>query len=215
MAAHEKTTTTYRYSREESEQIIFMLCKHYPGCFFEKHRRPLKKNITTDIIRDQGFDVSPEAITAAVSWYMTNFSYEQTLIAGAKRVDLEGNEVGTVTEPEAIAAQQRMTEINKKRNEQAKEAGPVRVLSQMYADGKISDDTVKKLDAPPVPPKNKTAHTAPAPEFVPLYEVLANANTVIININDPTMRTAVLKTLLDLVITKFQQVRKELEERTH
>jgi ProQ/FINO family len=71
MTAHEKTSIAYRPTRDESEEIIRMLCEHYPKCFFEEPRRrlPLKKNITTDIIKDGDFDVSPEMIGAAMEWY--------------------------------------------------------------------------------------------------------------------------------------------------
>jgi hypothetical protein len=59
--------------------------------------------------------------------------------------------------------------------------------------------------------KHKAA-AAPAPEFAPLYEALAAANTVVVGISDPIMRAAVIKASLDVVIKKFQQVRLELGE---
>jgi sRNA-binding protein len=100
MTAHEKTSIAYRPTRDESEEIIRMLCEHYPKCFFEEPRRrlPLKKNITTDIIKDGDFDVSPEMIGAAMEWYTGHIGYDYaTAITGAKRIDLEGNPVGTIT----------------------------------------------------------------------------------------------------------------------
>src|SRR5450432_3326211 len=115
-----------------------MLCKHYPACFFEKNeqRRPLKQNIVTDIIRDADFEAAPELITAAVEWYRSHISYAYATIAGAKRMDLDGNGVGTVTIEEALVARQRVDEFNAKRNAAQ---SPARILSDMHANGQISD----------------------------------------------------------------------------
>jgi hypothetical protein len=84
----------------------------------------------------------------------------------------------------------------------------------MYADHQISDDAVKKLDAPPLPRESKptvppAATVVPAPEFAKLYEILADANAVVVGISDSVMRDAIAKTLLDVVIQKFQRVRTE------
>ena len=110
-----------------------------------------------------------------------------------------------MTEAEATAARQAIAEkgttINTAKN-------PIRTLNQMYTTGKISDDGLRKVDAPMLP---RTKAATIAPELAPLYEVLGNANTAVASISDPTMRAAVLKTLLDVVITAFQQARKELD----
>ena len=92
---------TYRFSREENEDVIRKLAEKYPKCFFvdPRQRRPLKKNILADLQND-GFPAAYEPMSAAIEWYMSHFSYRYALEAGAKRVDLNGKEVGTVTEQE-------------------------------------------------------------------------------------------------------------------
>jgi sRNA-binding protein len=210
-----KTLQTSRPSRTDSENVIRMLCDSYPRCFSERQRRPLKQNITADIIRDKDFAVAPEMITAAVEWYESHISYDYAMsIAGSKRFDLDGHEVGTVTEQEALCAKQKIDEFNKKRTEQRTALSPVRVLGEMHANGQISDCAVKKLDATPMTlsptPRSKTAAPA-APEFAQLYETLAGANAAVVGISDPELRAAVAKTSLDVVIKKFQQVRSELD----
>jgi sRNA-binding protein len=192
-----------------------MLCESYPKCFFEnpKQRRPLRKDITADITKDKHFVVAPEMITAAVEWYKTHIGYDYAMsIAGAKRIDLDGKEVGTVTEQEALGAKQRIDEINRKNNERAAQSGPVKILSGMHASGRISDDAVKKLDATPMPPtsRSKTA-TAVAPEFAQLYETITAANAAVVSISDATIRAVVAKATLDAVIKKAQEIRLELE----
>jgi sRNA-binding protein len=133
-----------------------------------------------------------------------------TSTPGTKRVDLDGREVGTVTEQEALAAKQRIYEFNEKRNEQRN--SPVKVLGDMHARHQISDCAVKKLDAPPLSLTHRSSRpAATAPEFTMLYETLATANAAVAGISDPAMRGAVAKTLLDVVIKKFQEVRCELK----
>jgi sRNA-binding protein len=214
MTAHEKTTLSYRPNREANEQIIRMLCEHYPKCFFEdsRQRRPLKQKIVTDIISDQDLDVSPELITAAVDWYKSNIGYEgfAMSIPGAKRIDLNGNEVGTVTEQEALAAQQRLDDFHREKNAQS----PVRVVreTQPHPSG-LPDPVVRKLDTPaavPAPRSKAAPAAAAAPEFAPLYETLANANAAVVGISDPTMRAVVVRATLDVVSKKLEQVRSEL-----
>ena len=124
MIEHPKTTLPeyrqYPYSRYDVEEFVRMLSTHYPKCFFEegRQRRPLKLGIATNIIADKDFDANPELIAAGVDWYISHISYQISLsVAGSKRIDLDGCEVGTVTEQEAIAAQQRANEIGKKLNQ--------------------------------------------------------------------------------------------------
>jgi sRNA-binding protein len=200
---------TPRFTRDEHEQVIHMLCDHYPKCFFEdsRQRRPLKKNIAADIIKDPNFEVDPDRISAAIDWYKSHIGYDYGLATiGVKRLDLSGVEVGTVTEAEAITARQAIAE---KGSAIAAARDPVRVLKHMHTAGQVSDNGLKKVDAPMLP---KTKVAAVAPELAPLYEVLGNANTAVLPIGDPIMRAAVLKTLLDVVITTFQQARSELDE---
>ena len=165
----------------------------------------MKHDIANDIIKDKDFDVSPEMIHDAIEWYTSHVGYHHVIsIAGTKRIDLDGRPVGTVTKQEALAAHQCIKEIGEKQKR------PIKTFSDMYADHQISDDAVKKLDAPPLPSESKptvptvtavTAATATtAPEFVKLYEILADANAVVVGISDLDTRAAVAKTLLDVVI---------------
>jgi sRNA-binding protein len=213
MMEHPKTTIPYRPTRTDSENVIRMLCDHYPKCFFEdpKQRRPLKQDIATDIIADPDFNVVHEGIAAALDWYKQHIGYRGFAMsnAGARRIDLDGREVGTVTEQEAIAARQQLNDYHEERNEKAA-TSPTRILGKMRADGQISDCGVKKLDAPP-PVSARSKAAVMAPEFAALYEMLASANAAIVNITDPELRAAMAKTSLDVVIKKFQQVRSELE----
>ncbi|WP_456827178.1 ProQ/FINO family protein [Bradyrhizobium sp. USDA 4518] len=66
-----------------------------------EQRRPLKASIAADIARDDDFAVAPEMTAAAVAWYQSHVGYDYAMaVAGSKRIDLNGREVGAVTEQE-------------------------------------------------------------------------------------------------------------------
>jgi sRNA-binding protein len=201
-----------------------MLVEHYPKSFFElpSQRVPLKRNIIADILKDKDFKVAPEMLAAGLDWYINHYFYDRAEgIIGSKRFDLNGHTVAVVTEREALAARKRYGEkakLNAEREQANTPAAnttsnPVKVLNKMYADNQISDDVVKKQDAPPMH-KNKMDKTAAiaAPEFATLNEVLANANAAVLAIPDPIMKAVVFKATLDMVIKKAEQVRTELSE---
>ena len=162
----------YRYSRDEQEQVVHMLCDHYPKCFFDNpmQRRPLKKNIAADIVKDSNFQADSDRIIAAVDWYKSHISYDYALSAiGVKRIDLTGAEVGTVTEAEALEARQRAKDKGKLIAEKRSAKNPIVTLKNMHSDGKLPDDGLRKVDAPVL---HKAKATTVAPELAPLYEVL-------------------------------------------
>ena len=86
----------YKFDRQELEDCLMMLAERYPRCFSvnPRLRQPLKKNIEADLQKD-GF-ASPELISASVDWYKSHISYKYNLETGAKCLDLDGKEVGTV-----------------------------------------------------------------------------------------------------------------------
>jgi sRNA-binding protein len=139
---------SYRPDREETEDTIRLLAERYPKCFFvdPRQRRPLKKNILADLQND-GFPAAYELISAAVDWYQSHFSYQYALEAGTKRINLAGKEVGTVTAMEHLAAQKKIKEGKANLAEKDKR-NATQTLQTLYAYGRISDDHLKKLDAP-------------------------------------------------------------------
>lgn len=201
-------------SRIESENIIRMLCEHYPNTFSEKNRRPLKKDIAADITADKSFEVDHSLTRIAVDWYTSHISYQYgTAVAGSKRIDLDGKVTGTVTAPEAAAAQRRVDEYNAKKSAALLQQSPVKILNDMHKNGEISDCTMKKLDAAPVTPaKTKTTvmMEVTAAEFAALHEILAAANTAMSGIGGPPeLREAIAKAALATMAKKIQQMLSE------
>jgi sRNA-binding protein len=146
---------SYRYSREEVESAIELLSELYPKCFFldPGQRRPLKKNIETDLIRD-GIQLAHELLRAAIDWYESHFGYKLALQTGAKRIDLTGKEVGTVTELEHRAATKyvhdRKQEERERKQEQTANVVVCRIAKPAASHLSVSNSllTVKETPMP-------------------------------------------------------------------
>jgi sRNA-binding protein len=205
----------YRPTREDSEHTIRLLVDRYPKCFFAdpQQRRPLKKNILADLQKD-GVPVARELLASAVDWYRSHFGYLYALQAGAKRIDLFGKETGTVTEQEQYAAQGMIQEGKQRLGERQRNA--VETIRLLHAQGRISSDDVKKLDAPQRPQerpmKVKEVKTAPAPVLERVYEALAAADTLLAKDCD-ALRSAMAVAALLVVVKEAQRVADSLATR--
>lgn len=199
----------YQVSRDENEATIRQLANKYPKCFFEDpHQRlPLNKSIAIDLQND-GFPAAYELIVSAIAWYMKHFAYQYALQAGAKRIDLNGKEVGTVTEQEYLAAQNKIKADQQKRNERSL-GHPVKTMMPLQSSGRISDDQMRKVDAPPISPV-KAASVSPAelqvsPELTPLYEALRAANNALSATPNGELRAALASAALGVVVKEAQR----------
>lgn len=188
----------YKPTRQDSEEVIQMLVDRYPKCFFEdpKLRLPLKRTIVADLYND-GVPRARELIAGGVEWYQSHFGYLYNLQAGAKRIDLNGNEVDTVTEQEYLAAQAKI-----KAGHQGQKPSATSTVNALHAAGRITDDQVKKLDAPPLPKASKLI----APELVRLYEAVLAASTTLTGSSDPRLRAAMAAAALGVVCKEAQRV---------
>jgi sRNA-binding protein len=178
-----------------------MLADRYPRCFFDdpRQRLPLAKNLLTDLQKD-GFPVASELLTAALDWYQGHFGYLYRLQAGARRFGLDGSEVGTVTEQEQANAQKKVAEGKAK--VRSWQADPVRTLNGLHAAGRIADDQLKKLDAPPMPVRPTPTS---APELAPVYKALTEANAALASAS-ARLRSAIVAAALGVVIEEAQRV---------
>jgi sRNA-binding protein len=167
----------------------------------------LKHNIVADLQKD-GMPMAYELVAAGVEWYQSHFSYLYSLQAGAKRLDLNGAEVGTVTKQEFMAAQAKIKIGHQKLS--AKNA--TETLNALHAAGHIPDDQVRKLDAPMIPKATKTI----APELTRLYEAVVAASATLTGSSDPSLRSAMAAAALGVVCKEAQRVIDNLAvERDH
>jgi sRNA-binding protein len=192
----------YRFTREETEDTICKLAEAFPKCFFEdpQLRRPLKKNILVDL-EQAGFPAAHDLIRAALDWYESHFGYLYALHAGAKRIDLNGKEVGTVTELEQAAALKKITEGKKLRKER-NGFNATKTVAALHAAGRIPDDQLRKLDAPPMP----ITRPPTAPELKRVHEALAAAESAWTGSGDANLRAALTSAALGIVMKEAQSV---------
>jgi sRNA-binding protein len=186
----------YKFDRQELEDCLLMLAERYPRCFFvnPRLRQPLKKNIEADLQKD-GF-ASPELISASVDWYKSHISYQYNLETGAKCLDLDGKEVGTVTELEQRAARMKILEINEKMGS----LNPIRTMSNLVTARRIPEDQLKKIDAPMSRPTIQ-------PELAPLYEAILAANSAMsAPMGNSDVRAAVTAAVIRVVIAEAQRI---------
>lgn len=191
-----------RFERQELEKGIELLAEKYPKCFFvnPRMRRPLKKNIAADLQKD-GIAMATNLIDAGIDWYKSHIGYQYSLEAGAKCLDLNGREVGTVTESEHRAAQKQIQEINERMAERNL-LNPIRTASSLVATGRIPTDQLKKIDAPTM---SKTRSPV-QPELMRLYEAVLAADTAMSAVGNSNMRAAITAAVVGVVIEEAQRI---------
>jgi len=90
--------------RELATETLAILATRFPSTFtLEGSRRPLKIGIDRDLASAVA-DMSPRAIKDALRFYAGSQRYQQSLVVGAKRVDLAGAPAGIVSPEEAARA---------------------------------------------------------------------------------------------------------------
>jgi ProP effector len=183
----------YYMTRNEVEDFIQMLTDQYPKCFFTnpKLRRPIKKGIEADLEKN-GCRIPHHMIARVVEFYTGHFGYKYNLQAGAKRIDLNGKEVGTVTEQEQQSAQ---TYIKERKTQLNASADSHKVLAVSF-------------DGPPKTPK------APEPQpqtdaddpVARLQTVLESVRQAMANATEPALRNTFAIAGLEFVIAEAQQL---------
>jgi ProP effector len=90
-------------SKRRTDDVIELLATTWPECFsiYEQRRRPLKIGVHLDILAGLAGTITPAELSRALRLYVTNRIYRARLVAGAARVDLNGEVAGQVT-PEQV-----------------------------------------------------------------------------------------------------------------
>ncbi len=131
----------YRYSLDDINYAIEQLVQWYPKCFFidPEKRRPQKHTIITDLIKS-GVQLQPDLLRAAIERYQSHFGYKYSLQAGVKRIDLNGNEDGTVSEQEQHVALKYIRERKQEERERRLEENERRNASLIVETKKTTPD---------------------------------------------------------------------------
>jgi ProP effector len=91
---------------QDIDAILELLSERFRNCFFmfQQRRVPLKIGIADDIIAALGDAIDRKLLGQALHVYTNNLHYRMAQKQGAPRIDLDGNEVGTVSEADALSA---------------------------------------------------------------------------------------------------------------
>jgi hypothetical protein len=91
---------------------IELLAETFPACFsvYEGRRRPLNVGIHHDIRAMLDGAITPVELGKALRAYVSNGVYRRRLVAGAVRIDLNGQPAGVVT-PEQVAPPRPRTKV--------------------------------------------------------------------------------------------------------
>jgi sRNA-binding protein len=174
--------------RSQLEELIDYLSVKYPKTFFtQPHlKQPLKKNILLDLERDRVLD--EEKRVAAVTFYQNDWNYEATLLAGAKRIDLDGKEVGTVTEQEQNEARKR---VQAQKQQLREKKDPITIMRKLHANGEISTDQLSKVSAPPLARPPMTKAKTDGVDLTQLYTLLNSTNDIVAKTENVPLQSAV------------------------
>lgn len=85
---------------EEYSAILKHLQKTYPKCFAPINPLPLAVDIHKQLLVSEGLPFAKVKIRRFLKRYTTSKEYRRNLIIGSPRVDLQGNQIGLVTEEE-------------------------------------------------------------------------------------------------------------------
>lgn len=92
---------------EHAQYGVELLKAYFPNCFKEaKDIQPLKVGIKQDLVKIlstlNDIVVSDKAVmVSSLSYYVNSASYHKNMVAGANRIDLDGNVASLVTVEEA------------------------------------------------------------------------------------------------------------------
>jgi sRNA-binding protein len=159
--------------RDERDDHIAYLATQLPKCFFVKpeNRQPLKRNIIDDL--GQRKLLNHGALVQVVRWYESYWTYQYGLVAGAKRIDLDGVEVGTVTPAEEREAKARThSEKLKKAEREAASYRPraVELLPAINRPQTGAAPVIKEVPAPTSAANDRAAALGLPPPLAPLHE---------------------------------------------
>jgi ProP effector len=92
---------------EQAQYGVELLKAYFPACFKEaKHIQPLKIGIKHDLVKRLStlneITITDKAcMVKSLAYYVNSSAYHKTMVAGATRIDLEGNQASIVTKEEA------------------------------------------------------------------------------------------------------------------
>lgn len=134
---------------------LAQLAELYPNCF-RQPRQPLKIGIHNDVIARHP-ELRPRLIASALKTYTRSVGYLETLKAGAVRIDLEGNPVGTVTDADEENAKRKIAKAARRAEVKAIEdrsgAAPAKPVAERAGQQNPIPEVKSRQPTPAGPPR--------------------------------------------------------------
>jgi sRNA-binding protein len=96
-------------SKMAARNTIATLTELFPGCFFNRRRKPLKVGIHDEVLAALP-GATAKQVGLALTIYTSNSGYLHCITEGAPRVGLDGEVTGHVTAAEAENAKRRLAQ---------------------------------------------------------------------------------------------------------
>lgn len=106
-------------NREANQAAVELLIEAYPNTFNADAPKPLKIGIQEELVADE--KVSRGKIKRALATYVRNPRYLQSMVAGAQRVNLAGEDAGEVTADDEKHAKAKLDEYKERRKARQQE----------------------------------------------------------------------------------------------
>lgn len=159
---------------------LAILCEAFPDCFSLESPKPLKIGIREDMIAGlaaRDIVITKNKFSDAIAYYANSTLYLRKHVAGAARIDLNGNASGEVTQLQQAAAERRI--------EQIKAKAELKEKNRLASMKELEEHRKKQINKkPPPPPKikpPKQVKVAPPPQkSKPAAKPPAKAATVIV-----------------------------------
>jgi len=114
---------------EHAQYGVELLKAYYSNCFKEaKDIQPLKVGIKQDLVKHlstltEVTTTDKACMVSSLAYYVNSLSYHKSVVAGAVRIDLEGNPAGVVSAEEAqYSAETRQAKLQKKQGSKQNQA---------------------------------------------------------------------------------------------
>lgn len=128
---------------ELAQYGVALLRTYFPATFkTADHVQPLKKGIKEDLVKrlstlESVATDDKACMVKSLSFYVNSVSYHRKVIAGAMRIDLDGQPAGSVTEEEALYSQEK---LQHKKNKGKKTSSQLTTSSSMPSSSETPAD---------------------------------------------------------------------------
>lgn len=133
----------------QTEVVLSVLIEKYPKTFFKEpaDRLPLKVGIHRDLYLALKGQFSNKIIQQSLRRYMGIAGYRKKLVAGAQRIDLEGNPAGEVLDLHVELGRQRQKLLDAEKKRLKRERKAAKLEKQAQASASVAESETEPVES--------------------------------------------------------------------